>query len=118
MRILLLTHSFNSLTQRLFEELSVRGHALSVEFDIADSVTYAVAGDAQDERVLHSLGVKNYDCAVVANGNNHLPIIVRSPIPERMLAEIIIVQIADITCKNKNIPYRFQWILFQISGVI
>lgn len=39
MRILLLTHSFNSLTQRLFEELSVRGHALSVEFDIADSVT-------------------------------------------------------------------------------
>lgn len=39
MKILLLTHSFNSLTQRLFEELSVRGHALSVEFDIADSVT-------------------------------------------------------------------------------
>jgi putative two-component system hydrogenase maturation factor HypX/HoxX len=38
-RILLLTHSFNSLTQRLFEALAVRGHELSVEFDIADSVT-------------------------------------------------------------------------------
>jgi len=38
-RILLLTHSFNSLTQRLFEALAVRGHEVSVEFDIADSVT-------------------------------------------------------------------------------
>ncbi|WP_374481866.1 hydrogenase maturation protein [Zoogloea sp.] len=39
MRILLLTHGFNSLTQRLFEALAVRGHEVSVEFDIADSVT-------------------------------------------------------------------------------
>ncbi|AAP85774.1 HoxX (plasmid) [Cupriavidus necator H16] len=39
MRILLLTHSFNSLTQRLFVELRQRGHLVSVEFDIADSVT-------------------------------------------------------------------------------
>jgi len=38
-RILLLTHSFNSLSQRLFVELSALGHQLSVEFDIADSVT-------------------------------------------------------------------------------
>ena len=39
MRILLLTHAFNSLTQRLFAELNARCHELSVEFDIADSVT-------------------------------------------------------------------------------
>lgn len=38
MRILLLTHSFNSLTQRLYAELRDDGHELSVEFDIADSV--------------------------------------------------------------------------------
>ena len=38
MRILLLTHAFNSLAQRLHVELSSRGHELSVEFDIADSV--------------------------------------------------------------------------------
>ena len=38
MRILLLTHSFNSLTQRLFCALAERGHELSVEFDIADAV--------------------------------------------------------------------------------
>ena len=38
MRILLLTHSFNSLTQRLFAELKADGHELTVEFDIADRV--------------------------------------------------------------------------------
>lgn len=39
MRILLLTHAFNSLTQRLSAELQLRGHEISIEFDIADSVT-------------------------------------------------------------------------------
>ncbi|MDO9292201.1 MAG: enoyl-CoA hydratase-related protein [Hydrogenophaga sp.] len=39
LRILLLCHSFNSLTQRLFAELCAAGHTLSVELDIADSVT-------------------------------------------------------------------------------
>ena len=39
MRILLLTHAFNGLAQRLHVELSSRGHLVSVEFDIADSVT-------------------------------------------------------------------------------
>ena len=39
MRILLLVHSFNSLSQRLFVELTERGHELSVEFDINDAVT-------------------------------------------------------------------------------
>lgn len=38
MRILFLTHSFNSLTQRLYCELQARGHEISIEFDIADSV--------------------------------------------------------------------------------
>ena len=39
LRILLLTHSFNGLAQRLFAELGSDGHEVSVEFDIADSVT-------------------------------------------------------------------------------
>ncbi|MDP1985085.1 MAG: hydrogenase maturation protein [Sulfuritalea sp.] len=38
MRILLLTHAFNSLTQRLGAELQRRGYEISIEFDIADSV--------------------------------------------------------------------------------
>lgn len=37
---------------------------------IADDVTHAVVADARDENVLRSLGVRNYDCAVVALGSN------------------------------------------------
>jgi len=39
MRILLLTHAFNSLSQRLYVELARDGHELSVELDIHDRVT-------------------------------------------------------------------------------
>jgi putative two-component system hydrogenase maturation factor HypX/HoxX len=39
LRILLLCHSFNSLSQRLYAELTALGHTLSVELDIADAVT-------------------------------------------------------------------------------
>ena len=39
MRILLLCHSFNSLSQRLFATLTALGHQLSVELDISDTVT-------------------------------------------------------------------------------
>lgn len=37
---------------------------------ISGSVTDAVVADAQDEEVLRSLGVRNYDCAVVAIGDD------------------------------------------------
>jgi putative two-component system hydrogenase maturation factor HypX/HoxX len=39
MRILLLVHAFNSLSQRLYVELTQEGHELSVELDIHDRVT-------------------------------------------------------------------------------
>jgi putative two-component system protein, hydrogenase maturation factor HypX/HoxX len=39
MRILLLAHSFNSLSQRLLVALTERGHTVSVELDVNDSVT-------------------------------------------------------------------------------
>ncbi|MCU0757615.1 MAG: enoyl-CoA hydratase-related protein [Steroidobacteraceae bacterium] len=44
MRVLLLTHAFNGLAQRLYAELARRGHVVSVEFDIADSVTCEAVG--------------------------------------------------------------------------
>jgi len=39
MRILLLTHAFNSLSQRLYIELRQWGHEVSIEFDVNDAVT-------------------------------------------------------------------------------
>ncbi|NMG42691.1 hydrogenase maturation protein [Aromatoleum toluvorans] len=52
MRILLLTHSFNSLTQRLFAELKADGHELSVEFDIADRVAEEAVALFRPELIL------------------------------------------------------------------
>ncbi len=43
MRILFITHSFNSLAQRLHVELREQGHEVSVEFDINDEVTLQAA---------------------------------------------------------------------------
>lgn len=39
MRILMLTHAFNSLAQRLWLELAGAGHDLTVEYDVNDAVT-------------------------------------------------------------------------------
>lgn len=58
-------------------ELSSLGHevlAIDESEDnvekIADQVTHAVSGDARDPSVLRALGVRNYDCAVVAVGDD------------------------------------------------
>lgn len=51
------------------EVMAVDANAEQVQ-RISDHVTYAVVADARDEEVLESLGVKNYDCAVVAIGEN------------------------------------------------
>ncbi|MDT8439515.1 MAG: hydrogenase maturation protein [Wenzhouxiangellaceae bacterium] len=39
MRILILCHAFNSLSQRVFAELAAAGHEVSLELDISDAVT-------------------------------------------------------------------------------
>src|SRR5450755_4245987 len=52
MRILLLVHAFNSLSQRLYIELSQDGHELSVELDIHDRVTSEAAELWQPDLIL------------------------------------------------------------------
>ena len=37
---------------------------------VANSVTHAVVGDAQDKEVLRSLGARNFDCAIIAIGDD------------------------------------------------
>ncbi len=76
MRVLFLTRSFNSLTQRLFVELTARGHLVSIEFDIADSVTEeAVALFAPDvivapflKRAIPQSVWRNHICLIVHPG--------------------------------------------------
>ena len=52
MRILFITHSFNSLTQRLYEELTGDGHDVAIEFDVNDRVTEEAVALAQPDVVL------------------------------------------------------------------
>jgi putative two-component system hydrogenase maturation factor HypX/HoxX len=52
MRILFLTHAFNSLAQRLYAELSEAGHEVSIEFDINDSVTQEAVDLWQPELIV------------------------------------------------------------------
>ncbi|WP_275100225.1 hydrogenase maturation protein [Sedimenticola hydrogenitrophicus] len=52
MKILLLTHAFNSLSQRLHIELKQRGHRVSVEFDINDAVTAQAVDKFQPELIV------------------------------------------------------------------
>ena len=58
-------------------ELCELGHEVlaidSIEANVlavAEHVTHAVTGDARDPNVLRALGVRNYDCAVVAVGDD------------------------------------------------
>ncbi len=52
MRILLLSHSFNSLTQRLWVELEQAGHDISLELDINDPVTIQAVELARPDVVI------------------------------------------------------------------
>ncbi len=54
MRILLLVHAFNSLSQRMFVELQDAGHEVSVEFDIHGSVLKEAVTQFQPDLVLAS----------------------------------------------------------------
>ncbi|WP_068773946.1 TrkA family potassium uptake protein [Paenibacillus sp. FJAT-26967] len=61
----------------LSKELTELGHeVLGIDRDeekvdeMSDILTHSVVADATDEEVLRSLGVRNFDCAIVAIGDN------------------------------------------------
>ena len=55
---------------------------------------------------------------MVAHANYHLLIVLRGPIPERMLRIILVSQVSDVSSQNENISCYLQWVLFQISPVV
>ncbi|MBI3447077.1 MAG: hydrogenase maturation protein [Magnetospirillum sp.] len=76
MRILLLAHSFNSLTQRLWVELGALGHDVTMEFDVNDAVTIDAVSLAKPDliiapflkRAIPEAVWKNHLCLVVHPG--------------------------------------------------
>jgi trk system potassium uptake protein TrkA len=51
------------------EVLAIDVHQDLVQ-QVAEDVTHAVVGDSQDKDVLRALGVRDFDCAIVAIGSN------------------------------------------------
>ena len=52
MRIFILTHAFNSLTQRIWLDLAEAGHTISVVFDVNDAATVRAVNDARPNVIL------------------------------------------------------------------
>lgn len=81
------------------QELSALGQevlALDVDAEnvqhIADQVTQAIQGDAQDEAVLRSVGARNFDCCVVAVGADMEASILITVILKEMGAKYIVAK--------------------------
>jgi len=76
MRILFLSHAFNSLTQRLFVELQALGHEVSVEFDINDTVAIEAVELYQPDLIIAAFLKRaipesiwsQYECLIVHPG--------------------------------------------------
>ena len=66
---------------------------------VADEVTHAVVGDAQDKDVLRALGAREFDCAIVAIGSN----LAASVLTVMNLQEL---GVADIICKAHDETHR------------
>lgn len=66
---------------------------------ISSEVTHAVVGDAQDKEVLRALGVRNFDCAIVAIGDDFAA----SVLIAMNLKEL---EVPYIVCKAYNETHR------------
>jgi len=63
----------SEVARRLYEqgcEVMVIDSSHDLVQQISDDVTHAVVGDARDKEVLRALGVKDFDCGVVAIGGS------------------------------------------------
>ena len=80
------------------EVLAMDTHAELVQ-EVANSVTHAVVGDGRDKSVLKALGVRDFDCAVVAIGDD----LAASVLATMNLKELGIQQ---IVCKAHDDTHR------------
>lgn len=65
---------FGAEVARQLSELGVEVLAMDTKSElvqqVSNDVTHAVVGDGRDKEVLRALGVRNFDCAIVAIGNS------------------------------------------------
>ena len=80
------------------EVLAMDVHSELVQ-QIANEVTHAVVGDGQDKEVLKALGVRNFDCAIIAIGED----LAASVLTTMNLKEL---GVPYIFCKARNETHR------------
>ena len=94
---------FGSSLARQLCRLGAEVLAMDVRSDlvqqIANDVTHAVVGDAQDKEVLRALGVRNFDCAVIAIGDD----LAASVLTTMNLKEL---EVPYIVCKAHDETHR------------
>ena len=76
--------------------MDIRGDLVQ---QVADDVTHAVVGDGQDKEVLRSLGAGNFDCAIIAIGDD----LAASVLTIMNLKEL---QVPYIVCKAHDETHR------------
>ena len=94
---------FGSALARQLCQLGAEVLAMDVCSDlvqqIANDVTHAVVGDAQDKEVLRALGARNFDCAVIAIGDD----LAASVLTTMNLKEL---EVPYIVCKAHDETHR------------
>lgn len=85
-----------NLTQMGYEVLCVDSNEDQVE-DIKNEVTYAITADAREERVLDSLGIRNFDVVVVAIGSDiQASILITLNLKEAGVKKVVAKAVNDI----------------------
>jgi len=84
----------SSLSENGYNVLAIDKQADRIQ-DIADTVTHAVEADATDEEALRTLGVRNFDVAVISIGDNIHANILSTLILKEMGVPYVIVKAQD-----------------------
>lgn len=74
-----------------YEVLAIDGDEEKVQ-EISDSVTYAAQADVEDEQALKSLGIRNFDVAVISIGSNIQASIMATIIVKEMGVKTVIAK--------------------------
>jgi len=84
----------SSLSENGYNVLAIDKQSERIQ-DIADTVTHAVEADATDEEALRTLGVRNFDVAVISIGDNIHANILSTLILKEMGVPYVIVKAQD-----------------------
>ena len=87
---------------------------------VANDVTHAVVGDAQDKSVLRALGAADFDCAVVAIGDDlAASVLTVMNLQELGVKQIVCkAQVRRITLEQTNLAVTCLHVLYMVPVIL